>query len=146
MFRKIFAGKHPYQGLFSIKTYNLIRKRVCRRRFSINPLRANPTKLSNTLKQSAGNLLTNCLSVFDDFVGLELIQSWFSEILKTFFLQNTSRRLLLKNSHGRSFWTPRIFFRIFRLVDPLIYFIQLVSFKNPKNITSRGWNHCFCYF
>ena len=37
---------------------------------SINPLSANPTKWSNTLKQFAGKLLTNCLSVFDHFVGL----------------------------------------------------------------------------
>ena len=35
-----------------------------------NPLSANPTKWSNTLKQFAGKLATNCLSVFDDFLGL----------------------------------------------------------------------------
>ena len=35
-----------------------------------NPLSANPTKWSNTLKQFVGNLPTNCLSVFDHFVGL----------------------------------------------------------------------------
>ena len=38
----------------------------------MNPLSANPTKWSNTLKQFAGNLPTNCLSVFDHFVGLVL--------------------------------------------------------------------------
>ena len=38
----------------------------------INPLRANPTKWSNTLKQFVDNLPTNCLSVFDHFVGLAL--------------------------------------------------------------------------
>ena len=38
----------------------------------LNPLNANPTKWSNTLKQFVGNLLTNCLSVFDLFVGLAL--------------------------------------------------------------------------
>ena len=37
-----------------------------------NPLSANPTKLSNTLKQFVGNLPTNCLSAFDHFVGLAL--------------------------------------------------------------------------
>ena len=37
-----------------------------------NPLSANPTKRSNTLKQFVGNLPTNCLSVFDYFVGLAL--------------------------------------------------------------------------
>ena len=38
----------------------------------INPLRANPTKWSNTLKQFADNMATNSLSVFDHFVGLAL--------------------------------------------------------------------------
>ena len=36
----------------------------------VNPSSANPTKWSNTLKQFVGNLPTNCLSVFDHFVGL----------------------------------------------------------------------------
>ena len=38
----------------------------------LNPLSANPTKCSNTLKQVGVNLLTNCLSVFDHFLGLAL--------------------------------------------------------------------------
>ena len=37
-----------------------------------NPLSANPTKWSNTLKQFVGNLSTNYLSVFDHFVKLAL--------------------------------------------------------------------------
>ena len=37
-----------------------------------NPLSANPTKWSNTLKQFVGNLSINCLSVLDHFVGLAL--------------------------------------------------------------------------
>ena len=39
-----------------------------------NPLSANPTKWSNTLKHFVGNLPTNCLSVFDHFVRLRLIK------------------------------------------------------------------------
>ena len=39
---------------------------------AINSLSANFTKWSNTLKQFVGNLPTNCLSVFDHFVGLTL--------------------------------------------------------------------------
>ena len=39
---------------------------------NINPLSANFAKWSNTLKQIAGELQTNCLSVFDHFVGLAL--------------------------------------------------------------------------
>ena len=38
----------------------------------INPLSANPTKRSNTLKQFVGKLPTNCLSVFDHFMKLAL--------------------------------------------------------------------------
>ena len=38
---------------------------------SINFLSANPT-WSNTLRQFDGNLLTNCLTVLDYFVGLGL--------------------------------------------------------------------------
>ena len=38
----------------------------------LKPLSANITKWSNTLKQFVGNLTTNCLSVFDHFVGLAL--------------------------------------------------------------------------
>ena len=38
----------------------------------VNPLSANPTKWSNTLKQFVGNLPTNCLSVFDHFLILAL--------------------------------------------------------------------------
>ena len=37
-----------------------------------NPLSANPTKWSNTLKQFVGKLPTNYLSVFDHFVKLAL--------------------------------------------------------------------------
>ena len=39
---------------------------------AVNPLTANPTKWSNTLKQFVGKLTTNCLSVFDHFVNLAL--------------------------------------------------------------------------
>ena len=38
----------------------------------VNPLSTNPAKWSNTLKQFAGNLPMNCLSVFDHFAGLTL--------------------------------------------------------------------------
>ena len=38
----------------------------------LNPLSANPTKWSSTLKQFVGNMPMNCLSVFDHFVGLAL--------------------------------------------------------------------------
>ena len=40
--------------------------------FILNPLSANPTKWSSTLKQFVRKLPTNCLSVFDHFAKLEL--------------------------------------------------------------------------
>ena len=40
--------------------------------YHLNPLSANPTKWSNTLKQFVGNLSTKCLSVFDHFEKLAL--------------------------------------------------------------------------
>ena len=43
-----------------------------RKQFSFNPLSINFTKWSNTPKQFVSNLLANCLSVFDHFVGLAL--------------------------------------------------------------------------
>ena len=39
---------------------------------NMNPLSAKIIKWSNTLKQFVGNLPTNCLIVFDHFVGLAL--------------------------------------------------------------------------
>ena len=39
---------------------------------SLNPLSTKVTKWTNTLKQFAGNLPTNCLSVFSLFMGLVL--------------------------------------------------------------------------
>ena len=41
---------------------------------TFNLLSANPTKWSNTLKRFVGNMPTNCLRVFDNFVGLALKQ------------------------------------------------------------------------
>ena len=48
---------------------------------NFNPLSANPTKWSNTLKQFVGNLPTDCLSVFDHFAKLALEGLAFKGIL-----------------------------------------------------------------
>ena len=53
----------------------------------LNPLSAKFTKWLNTLKQIVGKLPTNCLSVFDHFVGLALkglITQWKSSLQGTF--------------------------------------------------------------
>ena len=56
----------------------------------VNPLSANLTKWSNTLKQFVGNLPTNCLSVFEHFVILALkgLIQRDVELLFTFFCVN----------------------------------------------------------
>ena len=60
--------------------------------FFINLLSANPTKWSNTLKQFVGKLPTNCLSVFDHFVGLALegLKKQFCNYEKTYKLASIS--------------------------------------------------------
>ena len=61
------------------------------REIVINPLSANPTKWSNTLKQFLGKLPTNCLSVLNHFVklafkGLKIIQRMITnQLLMTSF-------------------------------------------------------------
>ena len=59
----------------------------------ISPLSGNPTKWSNTLKQFVDKLPTNCLSVFDHFVGLGLKGLNDGFLLKTRFFNYS---LLLK--------------------------------------------------
>ena len=53
---------------FHLSLRNVLEVSVCES--FINPLIANLTRWSNTLKQFVGKLPTNCLSVFDHFVGL----------------------------------------------------------------------------
>ena len=54
----------------SSQSWHIIKHAAC-----LNPLSANPTKWSNSLKQFVGNFPTNCLSVFDHFVILALKES-----------------------------------------------------------------------
>ena len=51
---------------------------------------ANPKKWSNTLKQFVGNLPTNCLNVFDHFVGfaLKVLRLFFVKPVAIFHLNN----------------------------------------------------------
>ena len=55
----------PHFANFKI-AYKLGLRQLYRHR-KFNPLSANPTKWSNTLKQFDANLTTDCLSVFDHF-------------------------------------------------------------------------------
>ena len=64
----------------------------------INPLSVNPTKWSNTLKQFVGKLPTNCLGVFDHFVGLAL--KGLSKDVKQKILNHKSLKLSFTNTRG----------------------------------------------
>ena len=69
----------------------------------VNPLSANPTKWSNTLKQFVVSLVTNCLSAFDHFVilvlkGLEpftFFTKWFTNPKNIFGRPFSLLRLLI---------------------------------------------------
>ena len=71
------SSESSFSALRRIKTY--LRSTMGQERLRsiaiINPLSANPTKWSNTLKQLVGKLPTNCLIVFDHFVGLANLNS-----------------------------------------------------------------------
>ena len=63
----------------------------------VNPLYANPTKWSNTLKKFVGNLPTNCLSRFDHYLGLAL------KGFRYIFYMNYSReQIQLTEKDGKS--------------------------------------------
>ena len=80
--------------------------------FRVNSLSANPKKWSNTLKQFVGNLPTNCLSVFDHFVGLALKElstpDWDLDFIFTnsFFLLKVITYLIKLCSTTMWFSTP----------------------------------------
>ena len=72
-----------------------------------NPLSANPTKWSNTLKQFVGNLPTNCLSVFDHFVILAL--KWLNLVACLQHKLDPSNHLSLGAQKGHLGFATRFF-------------------------------------
>ena len=77
-----------------------------------NPLSANFTKWSKTLKQFVSNLSTNCLSVFDHFVGLAL--KGLMMILSTTCIVFRSLRRLERSSSTSSASFGSLSLRLFR--------------------------------
>ena len=83
---------------------------------NLNPLSAIPTKWSNTLKQFAGKLPTNCWGVFDHFIGLtlkglKLVSAIFSQIFifhQIIALQKLWKMFfhLKRSFHSRDFVFP----------------------------------------
>ena len=73
---------HFYNGL--VKSLYVIVNNFSVR---FNPISANPTQLSNTLKQFVSKMQTNCLSVLDHFVGfaikgLSIVVKLFSSLME----------------------------------------------------------------
>ena len=67
------------QHYFHLKIFSLVNTFSLTAVFDkINPLSTIPIKWSNTLKQFAGKLPTNCLRVFDHFVGLHIFMRHFN--------------------------------------------------------------------
>ena len=69
------------------KELRRIKTKILHGGYLVNPLSANRTKYSNTLKEFVGKLPTNCLSVFDHFVklalkGLNSLMTLFSDSTK----------------------------------------------------------------
>ena len=77
-----------------------------------NPLSANYTKWSNTLKQFVGNLPTNCLVIFDHFVQLAL------KGLRNSSVFPTDYELYIDKSLSNVTLTDNDIGRIIRSLDP----------------------------
>ena len=75
-----------------------------RRHATVNLLSANPTKLSNTLTQFAGKLPTNCLSVFDHFVGLALERVNQQDLTSSWYSFDQPRAIKGSDDHGGTKW------------------------------------------
>ena len=58
-----------WDDYFSLQVKLKKRSLILLLRYFVNPLSANPIKWSNTLKQIVDNSPTNCLSVFNHFLG-----------------------------------------------------------------------------
>ena len=105
---------------------------------SFNPISANITKWSNTLKQFVGKLPKTCLSVFDHFVGLAL---------KGFSL-TLFRMGFFGAAHG---WDPKSSPPLFKIchTDPttmkLGTFIPYLR-KTQKIYKSRDASLEFCWY
>ena len=81
---------------------NLIRSPITKKRL-INSLSANPTKWPNSLKQFVGNLVTNCLSVFDHFVELAPKRLSFFRTLQKILSRPIKSSIVVNNAWRISF-------------------------------------------
>ena len=99
-----------------------------------NPLSTNPTKWWSTFKQVVGNLPMNCLSVFDNFVGLTLIG-----LIWLFPRKRVSQ--FQKKVYSKSF-QQAIFFRLVLLLTWDMFLMSKYLFK----VNNKDPRTVFMYF
>ena len=105
----------------------------------VNPLGANPTKWSSTLKQFVGNWPTNCLSVFDHFVKLAL-KGLSSNVSEEIFFNRSAwlNSMLLINDFGYAEIESKKFLRAisFRYIvsNNLFFFLFLQIFLSKNSM------------
>ena len=92
-----------YSDIITKKMYIYISSTNCCNIY-VNPLSANIKKWSKTLKQFVGKLLTNCLNVFDHFMGLALKGlKWWKRYSRCYILTFLLSEKLLFNSELNQF-------------------------------------------
>ena len=119
----------------------------------VNPLIANPTKLSNTTQAIRRRKPTNCLSVFDHFVGLAfktLTSLWMKLMRVILHLKLWSKKYL-----SFIFWSAwqmkmrrhSIYLKTLSLARTLktLKFLQQAIFRILPFKISLMWLRCICF-
>ena len=105
---------------------------------SFNPLNANPRKWSNTLKLIVSNLVTNCWSVFDHFVGLAL------KVLKSILSMVINCLVNRENFSHFSYQNSVLIIRFFKHIFRQVFFRQgqdVMIFYYLKRVRFLRSNH-----
>ena len=102
-----------------------------------NSLNPNPTKWSNTLKQFVCKLPTDCLSVFEDFVGLALkgIKGYYRHLLKMILSPDVKDLLTV--------W-PKVYFHNPYPPDSRNWQMT-ISVRNSYHLCQKLWLTCRRY-
>ena len=82
-----------------------------------DPLSSSPTEWSNTLKQFVGKVPTNCLSLFDHFVGLALKGLSYLKTDTSAFLKRSTTDIFLGIYRNQICFKGSLTFRIQNTYD-----------------------------
>ena len=105
--------------------------------FTLKLFSSNPAKRSNTLKQCR-LLPTNCLGVFDHFVGLALKGSIGKFVVITWLLKAVVQKCSVKKDVLRNF----VKFTGKHLLQSLL-FNQVTGLRSATLLKKRLWRRCF---